>query len=414
MLPLVKTKKIELTPYKEVTSDKLFSEIITLSEQLKGLKVFHINSTSEGGGVAEILKTLVPLMKGVGVDADWYVIPPEKSFFEVTKKIHNNLQGASVEISKKEQERYFSYIEDVSKLTKDMNPDVWIIHDFQPAALALYSNFCVPSILRIHVDLTSPDKETWNLLSGIADKYNKIILSSDNFIKEELREKSVILSPAIDPLSTKNVSMPISDAFEILEKFKVDTSKPIISQVSRFDKWKDPMGVVRAYRTAKKEVKDLQLVLVGFIVAQDDPEADKIYKEVLEEVKGDPDIFIFGDVSLLGDMEVETFTSAVQEASTVVLQKSKREGFGLTVSEAMWKKKPVIAGDVGGVKTQIQDGVNGFLVSSSEQASEKIVELINNPDLAITIGENARKTVSEKFLMPRLLRDYLSLIKNEL
>lgn len=414
MLPLVKTEKIDLASYKKIVSDDVFSDIVTLSEQLKGLKVFHVNSTSKGGGVAEILKTLVPLMKGIGIDAEWFVIPPEKSFFEITKKIHNNLQGDSFNISSEEQEKYFSYIKNVSELTKDMKPDVWIIHDFQPAGLALYSDFSCPSILRIHVDLTNPNSETWSFLSGVANSYNKVILSSDDFIQEELRDKSVIISPAIDPLSTKNTLIPISDAFKMLERFKINPSKPVISQISRFDNWKDPMGVISAYRIAKKEIKDLQLVLVGFIVAQDDPEADKIYKEVLEEADGDPDIFIFGDVSVLEGVEIETFTSAVQAVSSVVLQKSKREGFGLTVSEAMWKEKPVIAGDVGGIKTQIIDGFNGFLVSSPEEAAKKIVDLVSNPDLSATIGENAKKTVSEKFLMPRLLRDYLKLIKDEL
>ncbi len=413
MLPLVKTEKVDLKSYDKIVSEDVLNEVLFLSEQLKGLKVFHVNSTSEGGGVAEVLKTLVPLMKGVGIDAEWFTIPPKESFFEVTKKIHNNLQGASLEISDKEREEYFSYIENVSELTKDMNPDVWIVHDFQPAGLVLHSDFSCPSILRIHVDLASPDPETWRFLSDIACSYDKVILSSDDFIKEELKDKAVVTSPAIDPLSTKNILMSASEAFKILERFKINTSKPIISQVSRFDDWKDPVGVIKAYRIAKKEVKDLQLVLVGFIVAKDDPEADRIYKEVLEEAGGDPDIFIFGDVSALEGLEIEAFTSAVQTASSVVLQKSVREGFGLTVSEAMWKEKPVVAGDVGGIKTQIRSGFNGFLVSSPEEASEKIVELISNPDSALVIGENAKKTVIEKFLMPRLLRDYLRLINNE-
>lgn len=414
MLPLVKTKKIDLESYKKIVSEDVISEVIDLSEDLKGAKVFHVSSTSEGGGVAEVLKSLVPLMKGVGIDAEWFTIPPKESFFEVTKKIHNNLQGGLSKISTKEQEEYFSYIKDVSKLTEDMKPDVWIIHDFQPAGLTLYSDFCCPSILRIHVDLTSPNQETWGFLSDVARNYDKIIVSSKDFVKEEIKDRAVVVSPAIDPLDEKNVSMPTSRAFKILEKFKINPSKPIISQISRFDIWKDPIGVIESYRIAKKKVKNLQLILVGFIIAQDDPEADKIYEEVLREAEGDPDIFVFGDVSILEDIEVETFTSAIQAVSKVVLQKSKREGFGLTVSEAMWKEKPVIAGDVGGIRTQITDGSNGFLVRSPEEASENIVDLINDSALAKKIGERARKTVGERFLMPRLLRDYLKLIKDEI
>ncbi len=411
MLPIIKTDFQRISAYKNIVPDETIEEIFSLAETLKGVNVFHVNSTAQGGGVAEILKNLVPLMKGVGIKASWYTIPAHDSFFNITKKIHNASQGGNDELSQKEKEDYLSYTKHIANLMEDMTPDIWIIHDFQPAGAILNLPNLHPSALRIHIDLTSPNKKVWNFISPIITEYDKIVVSSHEFIKEEIKEKAVEFCPAIDPLNLKNRKLSLQFAKKTLENFGIDCSKPLVSQISRFDIWKDPIGAIEAYRLAKRKIPDLQLALVGFILARDDPEAERVYKKVIEETKNDPDIFVFADPKILEGLEVDTFTSVMQLMSNIVLQKSIREGFGLTVTEAMWKGKTVIAGNVGGIKKQIKSGENGFLVSSSEEASSKIIKLIEDPDLCEKIGKAAKETVRENFLVPRLLKDYLRLIK---
>jgi len=411
MLPLVKTPIQKLEKYKDLISKELFEEINELSRNLKGLRVFHVNATPRGGGVAEILKSLVPLMKGVGIEAEWYTIPPQNNFFEITKKMHNALQGKKYKFPYSARKNYLFHMARTAKLMKDMKPDVWVIHDPQPAGVVMFLPNFHPSISRFHIDLTLPNREVWEFISGFLDYYDKVILSSEEFIKEEIRNKTVIIQPAIDLLSPKNQQMPLKDAKEILKSFGINPNKPLVSQVSRFDPWKDPLGVIKTYQLAKKKIPDLQLAFVGLFLARDDPEAERVYEKAKKKAEKDPDIFLFAERERLGSLKVHVFVNAIQVASDVILQKSTREGFGMSIAEAMWKEKPVIGGNIGGIKYLIKDGKNGFLVSSPKEASLKIIQLIKNPKLGEKLGKEAKKTVEKRFSMPRLLRDYLKLFK---
>ena len=411
MLPQVKTPTQKLEKYKSFISDELFEEIKNLTQQLKGLKVNIVNSTPRGGGVAEILKSLVPLMKGEGVKAEWYTIPPREDFFKITKEIHDALQGKEYIFPFWHRVRYLQHIERSASLMRDMKSDIWVIHDPQPAGVILYLPQFHPSICRLHIDITSPNEETWNFFAGIFRMYDKIVLSSKEFIKKEIKEKVVVFPPAIDPLMPKNQSLDLTAAKGILKNYGIDTSRPLISQVSRFDPWKGFLEVIEAYLFVKKKIPGLQLAMVGFFLALDDPEAAKIYKLVKSKSEKNPDIFLFSDPQMLGSLKVDDFVNAIQVGSDVILQNSIREGFGLSVTEAMWKRKAVIGRRTGGIKLQIQNSENGFLVSNSKELVKRIIQLIKNPELAKKLGETARETVKEKFLIPRLLRDYLKLFK---
>ena len=414
MLPQVKTRPQKLKKYKNIISEKLLREVNCLAEGLKGLRVIHLNATPRGGGVAEILKSLVPLMQGVGLKAQWHVIPPGRRFFKLTKELHNALQGKKFSLSSSSRKLYQHYMEKSAKMMLGMRADIWVIHDPQPVGIVQFlpNNKFRPLISRIHIDTSNPNLEAWDFIKKFLLQYDKIIFSAPEFAHQDIpNRKKVIFPPAIDPLTEKNKPFSLSLSREILKSFGVDITKPLISQVSRFDPWKDPEGVIIAYRKAKQRIPDLQLALVGLFLAHDDPEAMKVFERVKKAAKGDKDIFLFSNPEQLGSLRVDRFVNAFQTASDVILQKSIKEGFGLTVAEAMWKGKAVIGGNVGGVKLQIKDGENGFLVANSQEAAQRIVELIENPNLRKRIGKAARKTVKEKFLMPRLLRDYLKLFE---
>lgn len=411
MLPLVKTPTQKLEKYKNLISKELFTEINKISRGLKGLKVFHVNATPRGGGVAEILKSLVPLMKGMGLKAEWYTIPPRNNFFEVTKKMHNALQGRKYKFPFSARKKYMLHMARTAELMRDMKPDIWVIHDPQPAGVAMFLPNFHPAISRLHIDLTSPNEEVWKFVGSFLELYDKTVFSSKNFVKKSIGKKAVVFQPAIDPLNPKNQIMPLTSANEILRNFGIDPDKPLVTQVSRFDPWKDPLGVIKAYQLAKKKIPDLQLALVGLFLAKDDPEAERIYAKVKKKAEKDKDIFLFAEVERLGSLKVHVFVNAIQTASDVILQKSIREGFGLVVAEAMWKEKPVVGGNVGGIKFQIKNGQNGFLISSSEEMAARIVQLIENPGLSRKIGKEAKEAIKEKFLMPRLLRDYLKIFQ---
>lgn len=411
MLPLVKTPIQKLDKYRQLISEELFQEIEDLARDLKGLRVFQVNATPRGGGVAELLKSLVPLMKGVGLKVEWHTILPREDFFKITKEIHNALQGKEYAIPFWHRVRYLQHIEANASLMRNMKADVWIVHDPQPAGVILYLPHFHPSICRVHIDLTSPNPEAWNFFTGIFGMYDKIVLSSKEFIKREIKEKAVAFPPAIDPLDPKNQPLSLDFSKEILRVYGIDPSRPLISQVSRFDPWKGFLELIEAYQIAKKRISDLQLALVGFFLAKDDPEAIKVFSQIRKKTEKDPDIFLFSDPEMLGSLKVHVFVNAIQVASDVIVQNSNREGFGLSVSEAMWKGKAVIGGLAEGIKLQIQNNKNGFLASNPRELARRIVQLIKNPQLAEKLGKAARETVREKFLMPRLLRDYLKLLK---
>jgi len=387
------------------------SEIRELASGLRGLRIFMVNSTPRGGGVAEILKSLIPLMKGVGLDARWYTIIGPESFFRITEKAHKALQSKKYSLSPKDKSIYLNEMKRISAQMKDMSPDIWFIHDPQPAGIISFKPNFHPAICRLHIDLTSPNRRAWNFISGFVKGYDRIIVSSRDYLKPEIAGKTKVFSPAIDPLAPKNQSMDVSKAEEIIKAVGISMGKPLVSQISRFDVFKDPLGVIKAYKAAKKKISSLQLILVGFFLADDDPDALNVYKKAKKASAGDKDIFLFSNADKLGGLKVDTFVNAVQTVSDVILQKSIKEGFGLTVTEAMWKRKPVIGGNVGGIKLQIKNRENGFLVDSPKEASERIVEIIKNPKLAQMIGLSAQKTVRDNFLIPRLLKDYLKTIR---
>lgn len=408
MLPKVKTKVQKLEKYKGIIKESLFAEIKKLSKELKGLKIIHINSTPEGGGVAEILKSLVPLMKGAGLRVDWHTIPSKKDFFEITKKMHNALQGDIIVFSDSLKKGYLDYIKEVAKLTDGMKADVWILHDPQLAGLVDFLSSGI-KISRIHIDSSGPDKVVWNFLKSFLMKFDKIIFSVEEFIGKGLN-KAEVFPPAINPFSEKNIPMSRESAKSILKRFGVDPEKPLVAQISRFDLFKDPIGVIESYKISKKKIPDLQLILAGLFLADDDPEAVKIFKQVKKASGKDGGIFLFSDPEILGGLEVDKFVNACQTGADVILQKSIKEGFGLSITEAMWKAKPVVGGNVGGIKLQIKNKKNGFLVSSSAEAAEKILLILGNKRLGERLGLEAKRTVTENFLMPRLLYDYLKLI----
>jgi len=414
MLPKVKTQVKKLERYKNLTSRKLFKEIKSLAKELEGLKVVHINATPQGGGVAEILRSLVPLMKGVRLKAQWYVLPFEGKFFKMTKEFHNALQGKKFSLSSSSKNLYIYYMRKLAKMMKDIKADIWVIHDPQPVGVIQFlERDKFPLLIsRIHIDTSTPDFEAWDFIKKFLLEYNKIIFSALEFTHQDIpKKKRVIFPPAIDPLTEKNKLLSLSSSKKILKRFGINPKKPLISQISRFDPWKDPEGVIMVYKKAKKKIPDLQLALVGLFLAQDDPEAITVFKKVKKAAEKDKDIFLFSDPKQLKNLNPDRFVNAFQTASDVILQKSTREGFALTVTEAMWKGKVVVGGNVGGIKLQIKNGENGFLVSNIEEAAERVIEVIKNQNLRKKLGKLARKTVKEKFLIPRLLRDYLKLFR---
>ena len=409
MLSRVKIRKQNLGKYKKIISKPLFLKIQKSVKNLKGLKIIHVNSTFKGGGVAEVLKGLVSLMKGIGLKASWHIIPPKEEFFKITKQIHNALQGKKNHFPESFKKKYLEYIKETSKLMEKMKADIWVLHDPQPAGLVDFINSPV-KISRIHIDSSNPDIKVWNFMSNFLLKFDKTIFSAKEFVKKDIpKEKTVIFPPAINPFTEKNIFLSLKTAKSILENFGINPQKPLIVQIARFDPFKDPVGVVGAYRLAKKKIPNLQLVFAGLFLADDDPEAARIFKEVRKEVKKDKDVFLFSDPARLGSLSVDRFVNACQTGADVVLQKSTKEGFGLSVTEAMWKSKPVIGGKAGGIKLQIENGRNGFLVGSPKEAGRRIVQLLEDKKLRERFGREAEKTVRQKFLMPRLLHDYLKL-----
>lgn len=412
MLPQVQISPRSIKDYQDIVSYQLIDEIFELSLNLKEVKVNMVNATPRGGGVAEMLKSLVPLLRDVGLNANWYTIPPRDDFFEITKKMHNALQGKEYDFPFSHRKRYLYHMATVAKLMRDMGADLWIIHDPQPAGVIAYLPHLHPAVSHLHIDLTEPNREVWNFLAGFLFSYNKVIVSSRNFIKKEISQKTVVIPPAIDPVVPKNKPLPFIRAKQILESFGIKSNCPLIAQVSRFDPWKDPMGVIAGYRLAKKKIPNLQLAMVGIMLAQDDPEAIRVYEKVKKEAQKDKDIFLFADLGMLGSLKVDTFVNAVQVGADVIIQNSIREGFGLVVAEAMWKEKPVIGGLAEGIKLQIEDGQNGFLVHNPREMSKYIVLLLQDKALRDKIGKKAKETVKRKFLMPRLVRDYLKMINS--
>lgn len=370
-----------------------------LAARLHNRSFLHINSTRSGGGVAEILQRMIPILQELGINARWEVIEGDPVFFDITKKIHNSLQGNPEKFTEKMwQHHYEINKKNAEKLTLDA--DAVIIHDPQPAPLIHFKKTGL-WIWRCHIDLSNPQGQVWDYLSRYIEKYDASIFSVAKFAREIPIYKFVI-TPSIDPLSEKNRDLREEEINETLNKFQIPVDRPIILQVSRFDRFKDPVGVIKAFRIIKK-YNDCILILAGS-PATDDPEGEVVLNEVREYAADDPDIHILL-LPTFSDKDI----NALQRIATVILQKSVKEGFGLTVSESMWKGKPVIGGAVGGIPLQIIHGVTGFLVNSVEGAAFRVRQLLNNPEIAGKMGETAREHVRTNFLLTRQIRDYLSI-----
>ena len=384
--------------YAPIVGRPAIDELFFLGEKLKGKSVQNINSTAVGGGVAEILTQMIPLLQQLGVDARWDVIKGNERFFSVTKKFHNGLHGADVEVTDEE----FDYFLEVNRqnAAEMIFSDIVYVHDPQPIAL-VEKRDGNKWIWRVHIDFSQPNQRIWKFLEQFTTRYDSAVFSAPAFARQ-LPIKQVLIAPSIDPLSDKNKELPDDVVNSMFERFGIDRSRPIVTQISRFDYLKDPLGVIKAYKLAKKHV-DMQLVLAGG-GATDDPEGPQIMAEVKAASENDKDIFVLF-LPPASDIEI----NALQRGSTVVLQKSLKEGFGLTVSEALWKSRPVIAGAVGGIPLQITHRYSGILAHSIEGTAYWIKQLICEPEYARRLGENGKEHIKNNFLITRHIRDYLIL-----
>lgn len=392
--------------YRGIVADALLDEIGQLGHQLSGLRVANLNSTPSGGGVAEILKSFVPLLRGAGLAAEWYVLEPDRQFFDVTKKIHNLLQGAPGDLTPAEKDVYLRHNELTARQMAAIGTDVWVIHDPQPLPVVAYYPGIHPAVWRCHIDTSTPNLAVQSFLLPFVRAYDEVIFSIPDFAFPGLDpSKLSFITPAIDALVAKNAPLDRAYARRVVQKLGPAPDRPLVTQVSRFDPWKDPIGVVEAYRLVRQNVPGLQLALVG-VTARDDPESVRVFAEVQEYVAGDPDVYLLTERNQVFGFEVNAF----QTASEVIVQKSLREGFGLTVSEAMWKGQPVVGGRVGGIRVQIEDGQNGFLVSSVPECANRIGLLLSDRALHDEMGRRARERVRARFLMPTVVASYLRLL----
>jgi trehalose synthase len=397
-----------LADYTHLAGRPLVAEIKELAGELEGLKVLHLSATAFGGGVSEILYTLVPLMKDVGIEAEWQVMLGREEFYNATKRLHNALQGNPSSLTEEEWKVYERYNAlNATEITGGW--DVIIVHDPQPCAIRQH----VPDkartwIWRCHIDLSEPNPEAIERLVPLIHDYDGSVYHVDQYVPAGLdgSGKVHICPPAIDPLSPKNMQLSPEDAAFVCDQFGIDVDRPLVCQVSRFDPWKDPMGVIDAFRIVHEEMPEVQLGLVGSM-ATDDPEGWEFFNSTMAYANGDPDIHILNNLNSVGAIEVNAF----QSQADLVIQKSTREGFGLTVSEALWKSRPFIGGDVGGIPLQVRDGETGYLVSSPEECADRSLRILRDPDLGRQLGRSGKEHVRKHFLTPRLLRDWLRIFK---
>ena len=394
-----------LEEYRGIIGDEVISSIYRKARRLYGVGVLHINSTYVGGGVAEMLTSLVPLMNDVGLQADWRTFHGSPDFFTVTKKFHNALQGDKINLTENKKKVYLQTNENFSTYCH-LNHNFIIVHDPQPLPLIKFYKKKQPWIWRCHIDLTNPNRALWEFLKKFLLRYDIIILSSEKYKRKDLPVEQRIIYPAIDPLSPKNMELSEKTIRNYLKKFNIPTDKPIITQISRFDKWKDPEGVLEVYKMVKEEV-NARLVLCGSM-APDDPEGWAVLERVRRKAKK---LVEKGDVILINS-ENSILVNVLQRVSSAVIQKSLREGFALVVTEAIWKGTPVVASNVGGIPLQIKDGENGFLVEPTDLKgfAERLIYLLKNPKLAKEMGNKGKEMARKNFLITRLLSDYLDLL----
>jgi trehalose synthase len=394
-------RQILLDDYIALLGEGVVEELKALAARIAGRRFLMVNSTAVGGGVAEILNSLVPLIRQLGLGMRWEVLSAGEDFFEITKAFHNSLQGAPFTLPRESYQKFLD-VNAANAARLSLDADCVVIHDPQPAALIqARPRPDVPWVWRCHIDLSRPDPDVWSFLEPYVNAYNAAIFSSPEFARQ-LPIPQYLFFPSIDPLAAKNMELEPSYIARVLEQYGIDPKRRILTQISRFDRWKDPLGVIRAYRNVKKYL-DCQLVLAGG-GATDDPEAEAVLAEVAQEAAGDPDIHV-----LLLPPSAPLEINALQRASTILIQKSLREGFGLTVTEALWKKKPVVASAVGGIPEQIIHKHTGMLAYSVEGTAYQIRYLLSHPEIARRLGENGYEHVRENFLITSNLKRYLTL-----
>ena len=406
---------LSVSDYRQLTPG-IYRQLKTKGRQLNSKNIIHISSTARGGGVAEMLHSYIPLLSSMGINAHWFVTERlPRDFFVVTKKIHNLLQGKAGRLSKQEKKYYLLTNAGIRKpLLEVLNrfeSGLIMIHDPQVLPIIQYIPKRFITVLRFHIDLSTPNRGTLRFLKKFIRRYDNVIVSSQIYSKALKfidRERVSIMRPAIDPYTKKNRAMTLGRAQVILRRLGIDTQRPILAQISRFDPWKDPIGVIRAYKQARAQIPGLQLVMAGIIITKDDPEAIKILKRV-KSFSHDKDIFIFWNLKQLNGYSNETFINALLTASDVVVQNSIREGFGMSMTEAMWKRKPLIAGDTVGAEEQITDAVNGVLISSRKELADATVRLFRDRSYGRELGIVAHRTVQRNFLISRLVLDHTKL-----
>ena len=392
--------------YASVVGRQKIEELQALAAGLKDARVLHINATAYGGGVAELLRSHIPLLRSLGINAEWVTIRGDDAFFNVTKAFHNALQGGEYHLDARAEETYLANNSRNARLLNG-DYDYIVVHDPQPAALRhLHGANRAKWVWRCHIDTATPDPRVWSFLKPYVEAHDAFIYTMKQYVSPDLpAEKVSIMPPAIDPLSPKNVGLSKELCRKIIAWVGIAVDRPLITQVSRFDPWKDPLGVVEVYREVKKHVPGLQLALLGHL-AMDDPQGWQIYEQVSMATQDDPDIYLFTNFTAASSIEVNAF----QRHSDVIIQKSIREGFGLVVSEALWKGTPVVAGRAGGIPLQLEDGKGGFLIDSVEECAERVLYLLQHPREARRMGLRGRQYIRSHHLTPRLLADEISLL----
>jgi trehalose synthase len=405
MLQLVNAGHKSLADYATIATRGLMDEIRRLAEPLAGKRVVHLSATAFGGGVAEINYTLIPLMQDAGLEVEWRIIRGAEEFYNVTKMIHNALQGSPQGLSAEHREIFKRY-QDLNAREFEDDYDFIVVHDPQPVGMIdHFSDSPAQWIWRGHIDFSTPNQDVFDFILPSIKRYDAAIFHMREYVpKADGLPPCYIWPPAIDPLAPKNMALSPEDAAYIVDQFGIDVERPLLCQISRFDPWKDPLGVIDAYRLVKESHPDVQLALVGSM-AHDDPEGWDYYNQTVAYAGGDPDIYILSNLNNVGSVEVNAF----QVHSAAVLQKSIREGFGLTVTEALWKTRPTVASRVGGIVAQIQDGETGWLVSSSTECAQACAEVLMDPGAARQRALQGKEFVRRHFLTPRLLRDWLVL-----
>ncbi len=406
MLPTVPVPPRRVEDLVEAAGGEAIDRLRQAASLLNGARILQVNSTAFGGGVAELLFTQIALLNDLGLETTWQVLEGNEEFFTVTKFAHNGLQGAEVPWTTQMTDLYREHCEENAAGLAE-GYDFVIMHDPQPAGilsvLEEQGNRKGKWLWRCHIDLSAPFDPVWDFFAEQVARYDGAVFTMDEFVRPGLTGPKVVsIPPSIDPVSLKNGPIDHDTIYEVLHRYGVDRSRPIVTQVSRFDPWKDPNGVIDAYRIAKEQVPDLQLVMLASM-AHDDPEGRHYLQTTEAHRDGDPDVFLLSNFQGVGNLEVNAF----QRASTVVVQKSLREGFGLVVSEALWKERAVIGGNVGGIRLQIEDGVSGFLVNSVDGCAERLLRLLGDPAERSHLGRAGRETVRDRFLTPRELEDYI-------